>query len=116
MKKIKQKVNEKIHITCNWRMMLLMFVIGVIFGVFALVSTSIMAGDVMLERYPIVGCIFTLDEAFYTNTLMFTENSTIDVIQWRCAKQYVDFNITNYSDLFIINNQSMELFNNASKY
>ena len=78
------------------------FSIGMVVG--ALIMSLGIGG--MLNRYPVVNCIYELDNALYQSDSSFTDSSLIDVVQWRCAKQYVDFNTTDYSDLFIFKNNT----------
>ncbi len=57
---------------------------------------------IIMQDYPIVNCIYNMDDSLdiRTNKLPFTKESQREVVQWRCAKEFVDFNITDYDELF----------------
>jgi len=71
------------------------YALGAIFTSFGLL--------VIGENYPIVSCIFYADDGLNveSNNLPFTKESQREVIQWRCAKQFVNFSITDYEDILI---------------
>ena len=76
----------------------LALLIGVMIGV---VITANGLGA-WVEKYPVINCIMNLDNAMNVenNKLPFTKESLREAIQWRCAKETVDFNITDYDELF----------------
>ena len=54
-----------------------------------------------LEEYPVATCIIDMDRALNVenNRLTFTVESQKKAIEWRCAKEYVDFNAS-YEEIF----------------
>ena len=66
-----------------------------------IITTSAGFG-VLMQDYPIIGCIYNMDDSLNVdgNKMPFTKDSQRDAIQWRCAKEYVDFNITDYEEIF----------------
>jgi len=78
-------------------MITFVFIIGVIIGI--LVSSVAITN--LIKKYPTVDCIINLDSAINVdnNKLPFTKQSQRESIQWRCAKQTIDSNITDYDDV-----------------
>lgn len=73
-----------------------------IFGFIVGAVLSLIGQIIILERYPVIGCIHHMDDALNAgeNKLPFTAESQREAIQWRCAKEYVDFNVTDYKEIF----------------
>lgn len=73
-------------------------IIGFITGSFI---TSAGMG-IIIQNYPIIDCIYNLDNALNINNnqMPFTIESQREVIQWRCAKEHINFNFTDYDEIF----------------
>ncbi len=83
--------------------MVIVFCVGVVVGA---LTIAIGFGE-LLYKYPIIGCIREADNDLFDNyNIMYTEESLVDVFQWQCANQYVDFNITDDKDLFVYGNKT----------
>ena len=78
----------------------LTFTVGIISG--ALISAVSLSDWV--EKYPTVNCILNLDDGLNieNNKMPFTKESQREAIQWRCAKQFVNFSITDYEEIFVM--------------
>ena len=75
----------------------LILLIGFVAGSFI---SSIGLGIIM-QKYPLVSCIYNMDNSLNvdSNKLLFTKGSQREAIQWRCAKEFVNFNITDYKEI-----------------
>ena len=53
-------------------------------------------------NYPIVNCVINMEDSLNIdgNKLPFTKESQREAVEWRCAKEFVDFNITDYEEIF----------------
>lgn len=73
----------------------------VIFGIIMGIYLMGIGMDVIVENYPVINCIMTGEDMLNINgnSLPFTEESQREALQWRCAKEYVDFNAT-YEETF----------------
>ena len=74
-------------------------VIGFLLGSFAVASGQ----AYMMEKYPVVNCIYKLDLIARVNsmnvegnTMPFTGESQREAIQWYCAKEHVDMNASEW--------------------
>ncbi len=61
--------------------------------------------NMLMDDYPIIRCIYQLDDYMDvdSNNFPFTKESQRATIQWRCAKEFVNFNITDYEDILDYN-------------
>lgn len=73
------------------------FILGLLIGI--MVGASPLAK--LYNDYPVIDCIFNLEGSLNpeVNGLPFTPENQRATIQWRCAKEYVDFNAS-YEDMF----------------
>ncbi len=83
----------------------LWWIIPITFAVAFFIGSYIMASGtaIIAEDYPVIGCIQSLDMQLnpLTNKMPFTVESQQAAIQWRCAREYVNFELKNYEDLFV---------------
>jgi len=81
----------------------IIFIVGLIMGTYI---TAIYISE-MAENYPIVNCILNADDMLNVenNNLKITPESQREALQWGCAKKTVDFNITDMTELFVLDDE-----------
>ncbi len=79
-----------------WWIIPICFVIGFMVGAVAGSFGSV----ILAKEYPVVECIYKLHDSI--SGLPFDDESVKDTVQWRCAKEYIDFNSTGYDELLVI--------------
>ena len=77
------------------------FICGIVAGIAGGIFLSAAGLADLAEDYPIIGCIVEMDDSLNIarNKLPITKESQREAVQWRCAKEFVDFNAS-YEDIF----------------
>jgi len=81
--------------------MLILVILSLTTGTLIGILMSASNLNLWIEKYPTMNCIVNLDSGLNVdgNTWPFTKQSQREAVQWRCAKQTVDFNITDYDEI-----------------
>lgn len=89
----------------NWKHLLWIVPVALVIGAILGVGYMGIGITSIAEEYPIIGCIMLLEDSInydqYGFGSAFTSESLRDAIQWRCAKEHVDFNVTDIDKLFV---------------
>lgn len=90
-------------VTMNKKHLFWIVPVTLVIGIFLGSVISSAGLGYIMEDYPVVGCIYNLDVSLNPelNNMPFTIESQKNAIQWRCAKEYVNFSINDYEELFV---------------
>jgi hypothetical protein len=77
-------------------------VVGIILVVILLFILSLSHNYNLRSNYPVIECINNVENSIDVNSLPFTAESQRQAIQWRCAKEHINFSIQDYGDLLVV--------------